>query len=153
MANYSAVNPSLANSAQSAREYATVDNLLVLRDINDGAETATVNETGVALAVEKLGDSKVVINHSGTSGTVDGSNYFTVRIEVADNTGFTNLTSVRSIDLPAAADVYYVELSGAMLESIRTAGEDESIYIRSGVTKTGTTATDVTYGAFVTSNC
>lgn len=146
----SAVNPNLTAADRTTRRTDVVDALLILRDINDGAETATANETGIAIAAEKLGTSAIIVNLSGTAGTVDGSNYFTLRLEAADNSGFTNPTTIWSKVLPAAADEYYIAVDGYMLETIRTAGEDESIYLRAGVTKTGTTATGVTYGAFLT---
>lgn len=152
MPNLSAVNPNLVLPSGEGREYTMVDYLLLLRDVNDGAETATANETPIAIAAEKLGDCAIVVNHRGTAGTVDGSNYFTLRLEAADNSGFSNPTTIWSKVFPAAADTYRIDVSGAMLESIRTTGEDASIYIRSGVTKTGTTATSVTYGAYLTSN-
>ena len=68
-------------------------------------------------------------------------------MEVADNVGFTNPTSVLTQVL--TAEEFYYAIDGYMLETIRTAGEDESLYIRSKLTETGMTATDATYGCYI----
>ena len=147
MAAISAVNPGLTKPGAKTRRLNTLDALTVLRNITDGAETDTAAEAGVQLNVEALKAAAIFINSNGVDGTVDGSNNFTVSIEVADNSGFTNATQVFSQLLPAEAAEYYVAIDGYMLETIRTAGEDESTWIRSTATKAGTTATAVTYGA------
>jgi len=149
----SAVNPNLAPAAAGTRRADMLDTLLLLRDINDGAETTDAVETALTLDVEKLHKAAIVLNSSGSSGTVDGSNYWNVVIEVADNASFTNATQVVDQQLPAGADEFYYPIDGYQLETIRTAGEDESIYIRSKLVETGTTATDATYGAYITSQC
>lgn len=148
----SAVNPNLAAASKATRRFDLVDGDLVLRNISDGAETTNAAETAVKFDAEKQGPYALIINSSGSSGTVDGSNFFTVTAEVADNVGFTNPTTVFSTALGDAAEEFYIALDGYMLETIRTAGEDASIYMRTRLTETGTTATDATYGAYLTAS-
>lgn len=144
-----ATNPNLAPAdAGQARRLVAVDAELILRDRTDAAETADAEETAVALNVEKLGRAAIKID-GVCAGTVDGSNFWTLTIEAADNTGFTNATTILTRVLPAAFD-YYEPIDGAQIELLRTAGEDESIYIRAKVAETGTTATSVDYGALIT---
>ena len=144
-----ATNPNLTPANIKTRRLDVLDVLLQLRNINDGAETTDAEETPIELKVEKLGPSAIIINSAGSSGTVDGSNFWTVEVEVADNLGFTNPTSVLTQVLGAGSEEFYYAIDGYMLETIRTAGEDESLYIRSKLTETGTTATDATYGAYI----
>lgn len=144
-----ATNPNLMPADFKTRRLDALDVLLQLRDITDGAETTDAAETPIALKVEKLGPSALIIKSTGSSGVVDGSNFWTLEVEVADNISFTNPTSVLTQVLGAGAETFYYALDGYMLETIRTAGEDESLYLRSKLTETGTTATDATYGCYV----
>ncbi|MEO1208584.1 MAG: hypothetical protein AAFX78_03495 [Cyanobacteria bacterium J06638_20] len=153
MAAVSAVNPNQAAPSTANRRADMVDSLLLLRDINDGAETTDAAEAAVNIDLESLSMAAIVINSSGSSGTVDGSNYWDLIIEAADNTGFSNPTTLLTQTLPGTAAEYYLPIDGRQLETFRTAGEDPSIYIRCRLSETGTTATDVTYGAYITSQC
>lgn len=146
----SAVNPGLTPASKATRRFDMVDGDLVLRNISDGAETTNAVETAISLDAEKQGPYALIINSAGASGTVDGSNFWTVTVEAADNAGFSNPTTVFSQRFAKAAQEFYVALDGYMLETLRTAGEDPSVFIRSRLTETGTTATDATYGAYLT---
>ena len=148
----SAVNPNLTNSGMPTRRADAVDALLILRDINDGAETTNAAETPIMLHVEALGSNAIFINSLGSSGTVDASNYWTVTVEVASDAAFTTPTTVATQALAGGAAEYYIAIDGYMLATIRSEGATESLYIRCGLTETGTTATDVTYGAYLTPN-
>lgn len=151
MAAVDASNPSLAPSNMAQRAYDGIDTLLVLRDIQDGAETTTAAETPISLKVEKLSTATVVINQSAIGGTVDSSNYWTLTITAADTVGMSNPTTLyNSGNLTAAAKTIRVPLEGYAAELMRTSGENESIYIRITATETGTTAGNLTYGAYVT---
>ncbi|NEQ45623.1 MAG: hypothetical protein F6K00_19590 [Leptolyngbya sp. SIOISBB] len=151
MAAVSAVNPNLASADAETRRADMLDTLLLLRDIADGAETSDVAETAVALEVEKLSMAAIKIDGS-CAGTVDGSNFWTLTINVADNVGMSDPTAIHTQVLPASFD-YYVPIDGKQIEAIRTAGQDESLYIQASIAETGTTATSCTYGAYVTSQC
>ena len=151
MAAVSAVNPNLAAADAGTRRADMVDSLLILRDISDGAETSDVAEAAVALAIEKLTMAAIKIDGS-CAGTVDGSNFWTLTINVADNVGMSDPTTIYTQVLPATFD-YYVPIDGHQIELIRTDGQDESMYIQASVAETGTTATSVSYGAYVTSQC
>lgn len=149
MANLSATNPNLAPASNGkARRKIAVDALTILRDRTDGAETATAAETPIALDVEKLGNCAIQINGT-TAGTIDGSNLWTLAVTVADNVSMSDPTTVYSIASTPATFDRYIAIDGRMLESIRLAGQDESVYIRVTATKTGTTATGITYGAYI----
>lgn len=126
-----------------------VDGELILRDSAAAALSTSAAETGIAFDAEKVCYYKAVIQHSAISGTVDGSNYWTVTVEASDNN--SDWVEVRSFQLGAAAERYDVALEGAEIEALMdTAGEGEAIWLRVNATETGTTAGDLDYTAFLT---
>lgn len=148
-----ASNPSLAPSNMAQREYDALDVLLMLRDIQDGAETTTAAETPILFKVEKIKTAAIVINQNAIGGTVDSSNYWTITVTAADNQAMSSPTTLyNSGNLTAAKKQIRVPLEGKAAELMRTAGESESVYIRVTATETGTTAGNLTYGAYITCN-
>lgn len=151
MAAVDATNPSLAPSSIGGREFDMVDSLLILRAISDGAESGTATETSISLSVEKLGKATVIVQKSAIGGTVDGSNYWAISVLAADNSAMSDPTTLYDTGaLSATAEEIRIPLDGLAAEQLRVSGQDESIYLAIKATETGTTAGDITYGAFVT---
>lgn len=151
MAAVDATNPNLAPSTIAGREFDMLDTLLLLRDINDGAETGTATETAIAISVEKLPKCTVVVQKNAIGGTVDSSNYWAISVLAADNSSMTNATTLYDTGaLSATAEQIRIPLEGKAAELLRTSGEDESVYLAVKATETGTTAGNITYGAYLT---
>ena len=113
----------------------------------DEVVSATASCTGANINGLALGSASyvVVVNTSVTTGTVDASNYYTIQAEVSDAVGGTYVSLGEAVVLPATAGQYQFGFTSEQLERL-TASAD---YFRVTCTKTGTTATAVTYTAFV----
>jgi len=111
------------------------------------AVTATASCTGANIKGLALGSASyvVVINNGVSTGTVDVSNYYNLRVEVSDAVGGTYVSIGEAIALPATAGQSQIGFSSEQLERL-TVGAD---FFRITATKVGTTATAVTYTAFV----
>jgi len=121
------------------------DDALELRDYGDGAESATAAETGIELAVRYFDLAKVVIDHAAIGGTVDGSNYWVISVQISDVVGGTYTEVVTTGILGAAAAKIELPLSGLL----NTYKDADSAFIRVVATETGTTAGNLTYGAYI----
>jgi hypothetical protein len=128
-----------------ARRAYPFDKLLELRDYGDGAESADANETGKELAVRDFDTAKVVIDHAAIGGDVDGSNYWVINVQVSDLVGGTYTTVATTGILGTAAAKIEIPLSGKFNEY----ADDDSAFIRVQADETGTTAGNLTYGAYV----
>jgi len=129
---------------QTRRGY-SFDKQLELRDYGDGAESADANETGIELAVRDFDLAKVVIDHAAIGGTVDGSNYWEINVQVSDVVGGTYTTVATTGILAATAAQIELPLSGLLNEY----KDADSAFIRVQADETGTTAGDLTYGAYI----
>ena len=148
---YDATNPNMSAATIANRRYDALDVLLELRDYGASAISASTAGTAVSLKAEKQAYYKAIINHAAIGGTVDGTNYWTINVEVAADQAFTNAVIVGTVQLTADASQYHIALDGVMVEKIRAAaGEDEAIYVRANAVETGTTAGSLTYGAYLT---
>lgn len=109
--------------------------------------TATATCTGANIVGLNIGSASYVaiINTSGVTGTVDSSNYYTVQLKASDAVRGTYHAVGNPIVLPATAGQYQVGFTSEQLNDI-ISGAD---YFAVTVTKTGTTATAVTYTAFI----
>ena len=121
-----------------------VDDTLLLRDIADGAEAATASETGVAFNPRAQNTYKAVVSVTSVSGTTDGSNYWTLSVQVSDVVGGT-YTEVGSYQVAGTKEQIEIPLSGSQVENL----DADAAFMRITATKTGTTATDITYGAWL----
>lgn len=121
------------------------DALLELRDYDAAAESTTASETGVEFAVRMIDVAKVVVDHAAIGGTVDGSNYWTVTVEVSDVVGGTYTQIATTGALGAAAATVELPISGANATALDT----DAAFIRVSATETGSTAGDLTYGAYI----
>ena len=115
--------------------------------VEDEVVGATASCTGANIVGLNLGHASyvAVINTSATTGTVDESNYYTIQLEVSDAVAGTYVSIGEAIVLPATAAQYQVGFTSEQLERLTTGAD----YFRVTCTKTGTTATAVTYTAFV----
>jgi hypothetical protein len=122
------------------------DGDLELRPYTDSAETGDANETGIEFAVRNIDVAKVVIDHAAIGGTVDGSNYWEINIQVSDVVGGTYTTVATTGILGATASRIEIPLSGKFNEY----KDADSAFIRVQADETGTTAGNLTYGAYIT---
>ena len=108
---------------------------------------ATASCTGANISGLSLGSNSyvVVINNSAVTGTVDASNYYTLQVSVSDALAGTYVSLGEAVVLPATAGQTQIGFTSEQLERL-TSGAD---YFKVTATKTGTTATAVTYTAFV----
>lgn len=115
--------------------------------VEDEAVTTTASCTGANIDGLALGSGNfvVVINNSAVTGTVDSSNYYTLQVEVSDAVSGDYASIGEAIVLPATAGQSQIGFTSEQLERV-TSGAD---YFRVTATKTGSTATGVTYTAFV----
>ena len=115
--------------------------------VADEAVSTTATCTGANIIGLNIGSASyiAVINTSATTGTVDSSNYYTVQLKASDAVGGTYYPVGNAIVLPATAAQYQVGFTSEQLNDI----VDGADYFAVTVTKTGTTATAVTYTAFI----
>ena len=115
--------------------------------VEDEVVSVTASCTGANIDGLALGSASyvAVINNSVVTGTVDGSNYYTLQVEVSDAVAGTYAPIGDAVVLPATAGQSQIGFTSEQLERV-TASAD---FFRVTATKTGTTATAVTYTAFV----
>ena len=106
---------------------------------------STASCTGVNIDGLSVGTKAYValIDTTVTTGTVDGSNYYTLQLEGSDAVGGTYYSIGNPIVLPATAGSYQVAFTSEQLNDIIA----DADYFRVTATKTGSTATAVTYTA------
>lgn len=124
--------------------YGPFDKQLELRDIADGAETATATEEGLTLPVRMAGDFKAIFYVSALDDA-DADETYTLDVLVADTKA--NLAGsgveVASIAI-SSAGAYEVPLSGNHIE--RLDADAGAITCRASL---GGTTPSITYGCFL----
>lgn len=123
--------------------YGPIDAALILRDVADGAETATAAETGKALPVTMAGEFKTVLNVTALD-TASGDESYLITVEADTTTAFGSPTEVGRITV-SALGTYEVPLSGAAIRQ----RDPTAAAIRVKATLGGTTPS-ITYGAWLT---
>jgi len=115
--------------------------------VEDEAVTTDASCTGANIDGLALGSASyvAVINTTASSGTVDASNYYTLALEASDAVGGTYVQVGNIVQLPATAGQYQIGFTAEQLEGL-VSGAD---YFRITADQIGTTATAVTYTAFV----
>ena len=115
--------------------------------VEDEAVTVTASCTGANIVGANIGSRSyvVILDYSATTGTVDGSNYYTLQVEVSDAVGGTYVSLGEAVDLPATAGQAQIGFTAEQIERLVTGAD----YFRVTATKTGTTATAVSYTAYV----
>ncbi len=123
----------------------TFDSLGLIAE--DEAVSTTASCTGVNIDGLALGSTSYVaiINTNAPTGTVDGSNYYSLQVEVSDAIGGTYVSVGNPVVTPATASQAQVGFTSEQVNAL-TADAD---FFRVTATKVGTTATAVTYTAFL----
>lgn len=108
------------------------------------AVTTTASTTGVNIDGLAVGENTYAanINITSVTGTVDGSNYYSVQLEASTTLGGT-YSAVGNPIVTSAVGAYNIAFSSEQLPS----GAD---YFRCTCTKVGTTATGISYGCYLT---
>ena len=122
---------------------------LLLELAKDEAVTSTASTTGVNIKGLNIGSASyvAVISNSDATGTVDGSNYYTCKLEVCDTDTTANYVQVgNTVTFAATAGSTQVGFTSEQINDL-VSGAD---YFRITVTKVGTTATGVSVSAFIT---
>lgn len=125
------------------RNTGTYDTALVLRDIDDGAETTTAAETGIAFPCRKLAAYKAVFNISAID-VADADETYQFDILVSDLVGGTYTSIALLVSAVVVANStgrLELPLSGNLAEEI----DDDSAFIQVKCTIGGTTPS-ITYG-------
>lgn len=120
----------------------------LLGNVADGlAVTTTASSTPVEIKGLNIGSTNyvLVVKNSAVTGTVDGSNYYSVQLSTSDASGGTYYNVGNPIVLPAAVSSSQVGFTSEQIEKLITGADNFKIT----VTKTGTTATAVTVSAFI----
>ncbi|MEO1523253.1 MAG: hypothetical protein AAFU78_21105 [Cyanobacteria bacterium J06633_2] len=126
------------------RRRGTYDDNLVLRDIADGAESATASETGIAFDCRKIDQFKVCLAVDAYTGYDAGTAEWTLTVEVSDVVGGT-YTQVGPSFIPVGAAIESeIVISGPMVEQV----DADADWIRITATKTGSPG-NITYGAWI----
>ena len=114
--------------------------------IEDQAVTTTASVTGIEMVGLNIGDAAyhAVVDVSSVTGTFDGSNHYTVALEVSDLVGGTYV-QVGNLATVLATGRHEIGFTAEQIESLVTGAD----FFRCTVTKVGTTATGTTYTAFV----
>ena len=115
--------------------------------VSGQAVTTTASCTGANIAGLNVGSASyvAVINTGAVTGTVDGSNYYTVQLQGSDLVGGTYYPIGNAVTLPATAAQFQIGFTSEQLEDQLT-GID---FFRITCTKVGTTATATSYSAFI----
>lgn len=125
------------------RDTGTLDTLLELRDITDGAETSTAAETGIDFACRKIGGYKAVFNISALD-VAEADETYILSIGVSDLVGgtYTTIASIPSATILAnGVGRLEVPLSGNLAQEF----DADSDWIQCVATLGGTTPS-ITYG-------
>jgi hypothetical protein len=114
--------------------------------VEDEAVTTTASCTGINMVGLNVGtaDYRAIIDTSATTGTVDGSNYYTLAVEVSDAVGGT-YSQVGIVTAAATAGQFVIGFASEQIEGLITGAD----FFRVTVTKVGTTATAITYTAYL----
>lgn len=123
--------------------YLPPDALLLLRDIADGAETATATEAAVDFIAGDHDDFKVIV-HVSAVDTADADETYNLAIEVDADTDFSTPVAVGTLAI-SATGIYEIPLSKAKVENL----EAGAVKMRAKMT-IGGTSPSVTYGAYLT---
>lgn len=114
------------------------------------AVTTTASCTGVNIVGLNIGVNQFVaiINHNAPTGTVDGSNYYSFQLEASDLVGGTYYPIGNAVKSTATAGQFQIGFTSEQLADAVTAAGGADFF-RVTATKVGTTATAVTYTAFI----
>lgn len=123
--------------------YGPFDKQLELRNIADGAETATAAETGIAFDARMAGDFKAIIFVTAFDLTTGNETYL-LTVETDSLAAFSDSPVEVGRVTVAATGVYEIPLSGAAVEQ----RDPNAAAIRVNATLAGTKPS-ITYGAYL----
>ena len=120
---------------------------LLLELAKDVAVTSTASTTGVNITGLNIGSASyiAVISNNAVTGTVDGSNYYTCKLEVSDTLSGTYVQVGNVVTFPVTAGSTQIGFTSEQINDL-VSGAD---YFRITTTKVGTTATGVSVSAFL----
>lgn len=122
------------------------ENLVIGEDI---AVTTTASGTPKQIVGVNIGEGNEIvalIDTGAVTGTVDGSNYYSLQLEASDLVGGTYVAVGNAVVAPAAGGRAQVGFTSEQLNDLVDGAE----FFRITATKVGTTATAVTYTAQLT---
>jgi len=116
--------------------------------VSGQAVTTTASCTGANIVGLNLGSNQyvAVLNSGAVTGTVDGSNYYTLQLQGSDAVGGTYYNIGNAVTLPATASQFQIGFTSEQLQDQLATGID---FFRVTATKVGTTATACSYTAFI----
>ena len=126
-----------------AKRLKTLDELLLITEAEVVGATASCTGFEIQGLSVGVNDLVAVIDAGVVTGTVDGSNYYSLQLEVSDAVAGTYVAVGNPVVLPATAGRYQVGFTSEQINDL-VAGAD---FFRVTATKVGTTATAVTYTA------
>ena len=124
--------------------YGPFDKQLELRNVGDGAETATASETGVAFPILMAGDFKAIVYVSDVTLGGSPANTYVLSVETDSVPGFSDSPVEVGRVSVTGKGVYEIPLSGAAVEQ----RDPDAAAIRVKATLSGSTKS-ITYGAYL----
>lgn len=121
----------------------TFDKLTELRNLADGAETATAAETGVAFEIRKHIALLCVVDVTASVSN-DNDETYVFTVEVSDLVGGTYTPIATLTVTRGVTGKYTIPLSGELAQKL----DDDCDFIRIKATLGGTTPS-ITYGAYL----
>jgi hypothetical protein len=119
---------------------------LELRDVADGAETSTANETAIAFDVLNVEEYKAVFYVTAMDfATTDETYVFDISVSDTSGGTYTKIATLPDIGSADGTGKYEVALSGALAQGL----DSDAAFIRCGATLGGTTPS-ITYGCYLT---
>jgi hypothetical protein len=125
--------------------YGPFDKQLELRNVADGAETATASEAGVAFAARMAGDFKAIVYVSDVTLGGSPANTYLLTVETDSLSAFSDSPVEVGRVTVTGKGVYEIPLSGAAVEQ----RDPDAAAIRVTATLAGSSKS-ITYGAYLT---
>lgn len=122
----------------------TFDKELELRNIGNGAETATAAESAFAFDADRFNRPFVAVANVSALDRTTGDETYVLSIEADTSSGFASPVAVATLPAITTVGRYEIPLSGSLIEQ----HEPGATHIRIKATLGGTTPS-VTYGAWL----
>lgn len=129
-----------------AKRLKTLDELLVIAEGEVVTTTASCTPVQIDGLAVGSNDLACLVNTNVPTGVVDGSNYYSLQLEVSDALGGTYVAVGGPVDSPAEGGTRQIGLTAEEMGD-KVPGAN---FYRVTATKVGTTATAVTYTAQMT---